>query len=422
MRQWIAVGAAIGLVIVSLPYVREHTENISEDLSREAPPQGAPTVHRLVTPPPLSHIDLTQIDASGEVSTAPAHGERVAELTLDSHYQRAAKRMLREGKVPEASIVMTDVKTGEVLVWANHAEDGPLRDFASEATAPSASVFKIVTGAGLMEQGLRPRTKVCYRGGKSRLTENDLVPDERRDKWCATMSEALGRSLNTVFARMANEHLTREQLTDVAGRLGWDTEVPFDVPVSMSRLDLPEDDFGLAKTAAGFWNTTLSPFQAVNLATTIANQGEMVRLSIVRRVQDEDGDLYQASGERQVYRRVLNERTADMVRVMMENTVHNGTGYKSFHDRAGRPYLPKIRVAGKTGTLMRPKPEGPLYTWFVGFAPSDAPEVAISVLASNRPAWRVKATTLAAKMLRVYFADKGRKGVRHPYKKRAKRD
>lgn len=422
MRQWIAVGAAIGLVIVSLPHVKEHTAGLAENLSHEAPAEGAPTVHRLVTPPPLSHIDLTKIDASGEVATAPAHGERVAELTLDPHYQRAAKRMLREGKVPEASIVMTDVKTGEVLVWANHAEDGPLRDFASEATAPSASVFKIATGAGLMEQGLRPTTKVCYRGGKSRLTEGDLVPDERRDKWCATMSEAMGRSLNTIFARKANDHLTREQLTDVASRLGWDQEIPFDVPVSISRLDFPEDDFGLAKTAAGFWNTTLSPFQAVNLVTTIANQGEMIRLSIVRRVQDEDGDLYQSSGERQPFRRVLDERTADMVRVMMENTVHNGTSYKSFHDRAGRPYLPNIRVAGKTGTLQRPKPEGPLYTWFVGFAPSDAPEVAISVLASNRPAWRVKATTLAAKMLRVYFADHERKGVRHPYKKRAKRD
>lgn len=422
MRQWIAVGAAIGLVIASLPYLREHTAALSENLSQEAPAEGAATVHRLVTPPPLSHIDLTQIDASGEVATAPAHGERVAELTLDPHYQRAAMRMLRERKVPEASIVMTDVRTGEVLVWANHAEDGPLRDFASEASAPSASIFKIVTGAGLMEQGLRPSTKVCYRGGKSRLTEDDLVPNERRDKWCATMSEAMGRSLNTVFARMANEHINREQLTNVASRLGWDAEIPFDVPVTTSRLDFPEDDFGLAKSAAGFWNTTLSPFQAVNLATTIANQGEMIRLSIVRRVQDEDGDLYQSSGERQPYRRSLDPRTADMVRTMMENTVHNGTSYKAFHDRAGRPYLPKIRVAGKTGTLMRPKPEGPLYTWFVGFAPSDAPEVAIAVLASNRPAWRVKANTLAAKMLRVYFADQGRKGVRHPYEKRAKKN
>jgi cell division protein FtsI/penicillin-binding protein 2 len=92
----------------------------------------------------------------------------------------------------------------------------------------------------------------------------------------------------------------------------------------------------------------------------------------------------------------------------MEATVSNGTSYKSFHDKRGRPYLPDVRVAGKTGTLTKPTPEGPFYTWFVGFAPSRKPEVAISVLVANRAKWRVKATNLACDMLRVYFNDKER--------------
>jgi peptidoglycan glycosyltransferase len=63
--------------------------------------------------------------------------------------------------------------------------------------------------------------------------------------------------------------------------------------------------------------------------------------------------------------------------------------------------------------LTKPAPTGPFYTWFVGFAPS-APEVAISVMVANHLKWRMKATHVAADMLRVYFADKGAPGVRDP--------
>lgn len=109
--------------------------------------------------------------------------------------------------------------------------------------------------------------------------------------------------------------------------------------------------------------------------------------------------------------RVIEERTARAVTTMMEATVDNGTSFQTFHDRSGRSYLPDVSVAGKTGTL---EGKGYLFTWWVGFAPSDAPEIAVSVLVSNRGDWKVKATQVASDMLRVYFSDKGKKGVTDP--------
>lgn len=38
----------------------------------------------------------------------------------------------------------------------------------------------------------------------------------------------------------------------------------------------------------------------------------------------------------------------------------------------------------------------------------------MSVLVSNRGDWKVKATQVASDMLRVYFSDKGKKGVTDP--------
>lgn len=414
MRQWIAIGAAVGLVAVSLPYLRSRDTQIGDMLAKSRKPAGTGMVTRRVTPPPLTDLDLTRVDDEGGVATSPAHGNRKAELTLSTKYQRAAMGILRGGHVAEGAVVMTDVKTGRVLVWASLVENGPQRDLPAEATAPTASVFKIITATALVEAGLGPNTRQCYSGGEHQIRSVDLVDDKRRDKWCATVTQAMGRSLNTVFARLAARNLTREKIGAVAGRFGYGQEIPFDVKVAPSTLTFPDDELGFARTAAGFWNSTLSPFEGANLAQTIANGGEMVRMSVVASVRDEAGEIYTGANGRQVVRRVMDESIASQLTTMMENTVDSGTSYRSFHDRAGKPYLPDVRVAGKTGTLTKPAPDGPFYTWFVGFAPSRKPEVAISVMIANHLTWRVKATNVACDMLRVYFADKGTPGVRDP--------
>jgi len=413
MRQWIAIGAAVGLVAVTLPMLRGQDVKLAGLLAR-GKAQAGPTVTRLVTPPPLSDLDLTRIDDRGSVPIAPAHGDRKAELTIVPKYQRAALGYLRAGRVPEGAVVLTDVRTGKVLAWANYVEEGPLHDIASEATAPSASVFKIATGTALVEAGLSPNTKQCYSGGEHSIKPADMVDNKKRDKYCATLAQAMGRSVNTVFARLATKNLDRDKLGAVAEKLGWGQDIPFDVHVQTSRITLPEDELGFARTAAGFWNTTLSPFQGANLATTIANGGEMIRLHVVTSVKDEAGEIYRGPAGRTVIQRVIDEPTASAVTAMMEETVNNGTSYRSFHDRNGRAYLPDIRVAGKTGTLTKPAPDGPFYTWFVGFAPSRDPEVAISVMVANGVKWRVKATNVACDVLRTYFADKGAPGVKDP--------
>ncbi len=353
VRRAIAIASAIALVAISLPYVRAHASTVFSGLAKKTK-TGGPHALRDVSPPALSDVDLTRIDARNDTVTAPAHGDRVAELTLVAKYQRAANRILRDGAVPMGAIVMTDVKTGRILVWANYSEDAPLTNIAAEATSPSASVFKVVTGAALVEKGLSPTTRECYHGGKSRIDDSELVPNEKRDKWCATMGEALGRSLNVVFARLALQNLDKDELTSAASRLGWGRPIPFDVPIAVSKLELPDEPNDLARSAAGFWHTTLSPFQAANLVTTMANKGQMVRLFVVDKVKDADGDLYQGPTERHGLDGGVAEPTARAVATMMENTVDNGTSFQAFHDRSGRPYLPNIRVAGKTGTLQDP--------------------------------------------------------------------
>jgi len=374
-------------------------------------------VARANVPPPeadLAGLDLMRLDLRPQKVTAPLPGGRAAELTLDPVVQRAALRVMKKYVVPEAGVVAINPKTGEVLAYASHVSEGEKFDVNARAEAPAASVFKLVTGSALVEKGgLSHKTEQCYRGGKSNILADELRDDPERDKWCATLGIAMGRSLNVVFGRLAQKHLTAEDLTQVGGAFGFGAKVPFDVENEAPVITIPDDPLEFARTAAGFWNTTLSPLAAASLVQTVANDGVTLRLRVVRSVVRGKDTLYEFPNEPTVVRRAVKAETADQVTQMMINTVSNGSAYKTFHDAKGRSFLPNIEVAGKTGTLTRHE-ENRHYTWLVAFAPANDPEIAVAALVVNTPKWRIKGPDLARDVLRAYFAQKGAPGVSPP--------
>jgi penicillin-binding protein A len=368
--------------------------------------------------PKLGGVDLTKLKSEGNAIVTELPDKTQVKLTLDPHLQRTASALLTAYAIPESSIVMMDPATGHVLAYASHIEGKPNRDLNVEATAPAASVFKVVTGTALVDVAqLTPETNQCYTGGEQRINAADLENDPAKDKYCATLAGAMGRSLNTVFARLALKHLPREKLAETAKSFYFGRELPFDVPVQPSTITLPEDSLGYARTAAGFWNTTLSPLHAAWLSATFARGGEPVRPVIVSEIVRADQKKIYAVGEPVALPRIMSEKTADAVTTMMEYTVSDGTSFRAFHDRDKTPFLPGITVAGKTGTLTDAQNKR-FYTWFTGFAPSKpapgAHAVAISVLVANGPIWKVKANVIAREMLRAFFAQEGVKGVSKP--------
>lgn len=377
----------------------------------------SPEPHEAPAPSPIAGLDLVHVATSDGTATAPADGG-TAHLTLDLDLQREALGLMAMRHLPEAAVVLMDVASGRVLVYASHFEHGTPHDLCTEATAPSASVFKIVTAAALVEDAhLGPETKECYSGGEQRINAADLVEDPARDRWCTTLAGAMGRSINTVFARLAKEHLTPTQLESMARHFGYGDAVSFDVPVQPGGLHVPAEPLEFARTAAGFWNTTLSPLQAAEISATVAREGEAVRPRVVDRVVSDRGEVTWSAPDETPSRRAIGRDTAQQLTTMMERTVIEGTSFRAFHDPSGGAFLPGIAVAGKTGTLTAAEAQR-YYTWFTGFAPvhpaASARQVAIAVLVVNGPAWQVKANVLARDVLRAYFAEHGVQGVTRP--------
>ena len=405
------IGASAGIISALVPIVRG---NWAVSPQAAALSRLRPQVEAKLSAPSLANLDLLHVEIRQDHVIAPLPPGREAELTLDSALQKSAMTQIGRYRMPEVGLVMMDVRTGRLLVYASGVNGVDPFDVNTSAGPPAASVFKVITGAALVElAGLKSTTEQCYHGGKSRISAEELQDSPTRDKWCSTLGQAMGRSINVVFGRLAQKHLKPDDLERMGGAFGFGAPIPFAVRNDAPKLKVPENTLDFARTAAGFWNTTLSPLAAVSLGQTIAARGVALEPVIVERVLEKGRTVWQFDDKPSVLRRAVKPETASELTRMMTETVENGSARAAFRDGKGDSYLPGIAIAGKTGTLSD-NDANRHYTWFVGFAPAEQPEVAVAALVVNNPTWQIKAPMMARNLLRSYFAKAGRRGVTMP--------
>jgi cell division protein FtsI/penicillin-binding protein 2 len=365
----------------------------------------APSRGAAPEPPPLL---LERMTVAADGVTAPLSAGGSAPLTIEPGLQQAAGRLLASAHPLAGTVVMLHAPSGRVLVFDQYSRTRDAGRLLYEARSPSASVFKIVTSAALLETGrLDPQTPVCFAGGHHSIERRHLDPPRGGKTTCAPFGTALGFSRNAVFAQLVTRHLGRSDLIDVAARFGFNKLLPFEYPIPLGTSKVPYNDLEFARAAAGFEGSTLSPLGAAYLGYVIAAGGQAPRLRVLKAPAGAGAPRAELLG------RVVRPWTARQLARMMELTVHGGTSFGAFSDESGRSLLGEIRVAGKTGTLQRAHGE-PTTSWFVGFAPSRAPEIVVSVMLLNADVYRSKANEVARDMMRVYFAGRGKPGVVDP--------
>jgi penicillin-binding protein A len=334
-----------------------------------------------------------------------ADGGRV-ELTLDAEMQRAAERLLGEADPIQGAAVVVAVDDGRVLALAGRHRESPSTNdarLATSAWAPAASVFKLVTTAALLSEGVTPTTRVCYHGGVHSVEADNLEDHPELDGRCKTLGYGLAKSQNAILARLAHDHLDPVKLERAARALGFGEAPEFELPTTASTLSLPSDPLAFARVAAGFWNTNLSPLHCALLAATIARGGETPPLHLVDRVVDGGGRV-QPLPARAAVHRAISPSTAESLAHMMVGTTEWGSANRAFRDSStGRRRLAGVRVAGKTGTLTGKDPGGLAYSWFVGFAPANHPQVAFAVLLGRADEADVRAAEVARALLATWM-------------------
>ncbi|MEW5767523.1 MAG: LysM peptidoglycan-binding domain-containing protein [bacterium] len=358
----------------------------------------------------LSFLHLT-FDPDAHLYTLPLDDGQKAIATIQPDLQRQAEHALNLYNIKYGSIVILNPETGAVLAMASYREGNHAcsldndrcnlaNSLALRSRHPAASIFKVITAAAALEEGVAgPESPFYCRGSLIDRNHGCLLSDPKYVRHGEIdLSLALAKSCNVTFGKVA-ALLGPSSLKEYTRKFGFDEPLEFDLSVESSRATIPYNLKGLARAGAGFGEVMLSPLQGALIAATVANYGQMVRPCLFAEVRDNTGKLL-FQHQPQVMRRPIKVETAFHLSRMMQKTVTEGTARRSFY-RHGQPVLP-VEAAGKTGTLTGGNPRG-ICTWFIGYAPVINPQVAISVMVVNHSNNGTKATRIASRVLASYF-------------------
>jgi peptidoglycan glycosyltransferase len=323
--------------------------------------------------------------------------------TVDPALQASVNEFFRSRRPSLGTFVALEPQTGKILALIDYARGNPeYTGIWQRATYPAASVFKLITAAGALEKGLlNYDSPVSFRGNLYRLAPEKISKISKRERQ-THFDEALGKSNNVVFARVASRLVGPQTLREFSEAFGFNHSIQFDFPLDMSRASIPEGSYELARCGAGFGEVTLNPLHAAMIAAAIANSGVMMKPYLIEEMMDQEGEkVYQAKAE--VLAHPIQAKTAMDLSRMMLRTVEDGTASKIFH-RHGKTLLKKMSICGKTGSLSGENPPG-RYDWFVGFAPGDAPQIAFAAMIVNQDRSRIKGAFVVQDALKTFFRE-----------------
>ncbi len=300
------------------------------------------------------------------------------------------------------SVVLTDPNTGSVLAmvtypsydnnyfsgtvdadyWAKLLDDSsdPLYNRATQTTLAPGSTFKMVSAIAGLEEGVISTDEYIYATG----IYTKVVPAARC--WIypgahgsTNVVKALGVSCNFFFY-------------EVGYRLATVDEDTFSNEYGLERLKKYADQLGLTsksgveitesepifstesavRSAIGQGKHGYTAAQLARYISTLANHGTNYELTLVDRVADKNGETVYEQPPKLINTVTLSDSTWNAIRSGMEMvTAPSGTVGSVFQSL-------NVRVAGKTGTAQENE-RRLSHAVFVGYAPADDPEYAISV-------------------------------------------
>lgn len=384
-------------------------------------------------------VKVLQRDAKGQILhndieiKEPKQGDNVY-LTIDARIQYIAEEAIRA--VGRGAVVVVDPNNGNVLAmvsvpsfdpnkfipsietkdWIelNKDETDPLLNRALSAYAPG-STYKIPTGLAGLRAGIGGRTFSCSGGvtyGNKYM--KCWIADKGGSHGSLSLQDALKVSCNAFFYQYGNA-AGIDQMVAMGNMLGLGQksgiplsgEAPGVLPgpewLKQSRPNERWSNGYTANAAIGQGDVLATPLQMALVTATVANGGTSYYPRIVDKVVAQDGRvvLQEPSKVRSnlITDGGLTVEQIEKIRLGMRKVVNEEGG------TAGKARMKDIVVAGKTGTAQfwrNGKKDN--HTWFISFAPYDAPRYAICILVQGAKSGGGVSAPIAAKIYDQLFA------------------
>ncbi len=382
------------------------------------------------------------VDATGAVvpgvklpSRQPIPGDTLV-TNIDWHLEKIAQLALRNGIARWAhgrklagAVVIEDPWNGAILAMASEPEFDP-NAFASDdykrvakylldpadplfnnaigAATPTGSTFKMVTGTAAITEGVIRPNQVIYDSGEwdcGGYIARDIVSG---GLGYTTFVPALAASSDGYFYqlswRLGRKRLTKwAHLFGLAKRSGIDLpgENPGNWPTpawELKTFGVPMEPSEVCMLGIGQGAMQATPLQIDNVASAVINGGTLYRPEIAREIVAPDGHVVKTFPPH-VIRQIPGTPAAfAAVRAgMAKVTDAGGTAYGL--QIKGLPF------SGKTGTAETGiNGSGANTTWFVAWAPTNHPKIAIAVFVGRSGGYGANvAAPIARDIMVKYF-------------------
>ncbi len=291
----------------------------------------------------------------------------LVKTSLNKDLQNYLDKLMLDALGAQTAIVCLDPVSGRILALSGFDKNGNSHVWCQKLV-PAASLFKIVTAAGAIElYNISPQSLFYFNGGKHTLYRYQLR--ERITKFTnkVTLNEAFALSINPVFGKIGQKYLKKNGILLMARRFLWQSQIPFELPVETSVIEIGDDKFNLAEVASGFnKKTKLTAMHAALIASGIINGGVIMAPYFIDTILNDHNKVVYES---KIYplTRCINPKTATFLKDMMITTVKKGTAKKAFRFTVKDKILKELIIGGKTGTIDN-EDHTIRYDLFCGFA------------------------------------------------------
>ena len=301
-----------------------------------------------------------------------------------------------------AGAVVSDPNTGEVLACVSYPgydnnrlantmdssyyrqlNTGLARTFynraTQEKTAPGSTYKMVSSVAGLTEGIINGNTTFYCDGIFTNVTPSPRCWN-RSGHGSLNVVRALQVSCNEFFYNVGydlgldangnyDSDLGIEKLAKYASMFGLNEKSGVEIPESSPEIS---DQYAV-QSAIGQGTNNYTVSQLNRYVAAVANRGTVYDLTLVDKTTDSSGKLIKEY-EPEVVNTMdeVSSTTWDLVHEGMIRMVENSSTFTSLD----------MSIAGKTGTAQQSE-TSPDHALFVGFAPSDTPEIAIDVRIAN---------------------------------------
>ncbi len=356
----------------------------------------------------LTDISGNPLPLTDQIVHKNEGGRYTIRTTINKKLQNYIARLQNRSRTLQSAVVVLSPYDGRVIAMAGHDANGSTGNLSLKADYPAASLFKIVSAAAALESaGYTPDKTLYFRGRRHTLYKNQLKPSKGRYSTKTTFRRAFALSNNSVFGKLGIYDLGQEVLIGYAEKFLFNKPITFDIPLEMSTIEVPADDFGLAEIASGFNKKTLiSTLHATLLAAVAANGGEMPIPWLVETIQDDTGNIVY-NADTGVLNSAVSSQTAADLRALMQDAVRYGTSRRAFRSLRRKRLFKRFKLGAKTGTI-NDKTDRFKYDWLAAYAlaPDGTRGICIGILGVHGKILGTRSTEMGRAIINYYFSSK----------------